>query len=92
MIIIMMTIIQYLKIPQKDTTILCQCNSLDANLDFAGFHCHKKNRTEFRGPKIGRSVLGEIQVVSAVRFVNQTTLKSGKTTARAVGERNNATG
>jgi hypothetical protein len=52
----------------------------------------RKNRTEFRGPKLGRSVLGEIQVVSAVRFVEQTTPTSGKTTARSVGERNNTTG
>jgi hypothetical protein len=28
-----MTIIQYQKIPQKDTKILSQCNSLDTNLD-----------------------------------------------------------
>jgi hypothetical protein len=35
----------------------------------------KKNRTEFRGPKLGISVLGEIQVMSAVRLVKQTTPK-----------------
>jgi hypothetical protein len=38
----MMTIIQYQKIPQKDMKILSQCNSLDANLDFAGFQSQKK--------------------------------------------------
>jgi hypothetical protein len=38
----MMTIIQYQKIPQKDTRILSQCNSLDANLDFARFQSQKK--------------------------------------------------
>jgi hypothetical protein len=37
-----MTIIQYQKIPQKDMKILSQCNSLDANLDFAGFQSQEK--------------------------------------------------
>jgi hypothetical protein len=42
-----MTIIQYQKIPQKDTKILSQCNSLDANLDFAGFQSQKKTEQNF---------------------------------------------
>jgi hypothetical protein len=37
-----MTIIQYQKIPKKDKKILSQCNSLDPDLDFAGFQSHKK--------------------------------------------------
>jgi hypothetical protein len=88
----MMTIIQYQKNSPKDTKILShnQCFVLDANLEFAGFRSQKK--TEFRGPKLGRSVLGQIHVVSAVRFVKQTTPRSGKTTALAVEERNNTTG
>jgi hypothetical protein len=87
----MMTIIQYQKIPQKDRKILSQCNFLDAKLDFAGFQS-QKNRTEFRGPKLERSFLGEIPVVSAVRFVKQTIPRYGKTTAREMAERNNTTG
>jgi hypothetical protein len=46
-IIIILTIIQYQKIPQKDTKILSQCNSLDANLDFAGFKTRKKKEQNF---------------------------------------------
>jgi hypothetical protein len=46
-IIIIMTIIQYQKVPQKDTKILSQCNSLDANLDFAGFQSQKKTEQNF---------------------------------------------
>jgi hypothetical protein len=44
----MMTIIQYQKIPQKDTKILSQCNSLDANLDFTGFQSQKKQNRILR--------------------------------------------
>jgi hypothetical protein len=71
--------------------ILSQCSSLDTNLDFAGFQSQIKENRLSR-PKLGRSVLGEIQVVSAVRFVKQTTPKSGMTTAQTVGESNNTTG
>jgi hypothetical protein len=47
-----MTIIQYQNIPQKDTRILSQCNSLDANLDSAGFQNQKKKNRISR-PKAG---------------------------------------
>jgi hypothetical protein len=42
--------------------------------------------------KLKRSVLGEIQVMSAVWFVKQTTPNLEKTIARAVEGRNNTTG
>jgi hypothetical protein len=48
-------------------------------------------KTEFRGPKLGRSVLGEIQVVNAVRLVKQTPPILERQ-ERAVEERNNTTG
>jgi hypothetical protein len=86
-----MTIIQYKKIPQN-----IRESSLSATLSTPTWTSPvfkaRKNRTEFQGPKLGISVLGEIQVVSVVRFVKQTTPKSGMTTARAVEERNSTTG
>jgi hypothetical protein len=43
-----MTIIKYQKIPQKDTKILYQCNSLDANLDrFSKLGGKKKTEQNF---------------------------------------------
>jgi hypothetical protein len=50
-----------------------------------------KKKTDFRGRK-KRCVLGEIQVVSARRFVTQTTPQVGKTTARTAEKGNIITG
>jgi hypothetical protein len=75
----------------KDTKSLSQCNSPEANLDFAGFQS-QRNCTQFWNPKAEkkcyrRDTRRECRVVCQT---NNPDLE--KTTARAVEERNNTTG
>jgi hypothetical protein len=91
MMMMMMTIIQYQNIPQKDTRFFSQCNSLDANLDSAGFQ-NQKEQNRISRPKAGKKGSRRDPGRECRAVCETSNLQVRNDNSLAVEERNNTTG